>query len=137
VSMMKRRYVIVLAVVACLAIGISAVMVISQKKLNQLAAAPIWDLDLTKKSDGVYEGEYSAFPIRVKVEVTVAQHKITKIDIIKHDNGKGAPAEAITDQVIQAQTLNVDTISGATYSSKAILKAIENAFLNKELGSMS
>jgi len=39
-------------------------------------------------------------------------------------------AELITDMVIDSQSLKVDVVSGATYSSKIILKAIENALAN-------
>jgi uncharacterized protein with FMN-binding domain len=46
---------------------------------------------------------------------------------VKHVNGQGKPAEVITEKVIETQSLQVDVVSGATYSSKVILKAIENA----------
>jgi uncharacterized protein with FMN-binding domain len=39
----------------------------------------------------------------------------------------GRPAEAITERVVAAQTTQVDAVSGATGSSRVILKAIENA----------
>jgi len=48
--------------------------------------------------------------------------------IIEHFNGRGEKAEAIIPRVIEAQSLDVDVVSGATGSSKAILKAIEDAF---------
>lgn len=38
-------------------------------------------------------------------------------------------AESIPQMVIEAQSLEVNVVSGATYSSKVILKAIENAFI--------
>jgi len=47
--------------------------------------------------------------------------------ILEHDNGKGGKAEKIVDDVIKAQSLNVDVVSGATVSSKVILKAGEMA----------
>ncbi len=49
------------------------------------------------------------------------------IELLKHTHGQGGAAEAIPGKVIEAQTLQVDTISSATYSSKVILKAIEQA----------
>ena len=61
------------------------------------------------------------------MKVFVKDHKIERIELVKHRNGKGAPAEAITGKVVEAQSLQVDAISGATYSSKVILQAIENA----------
>ncbi|WP_313562885.1 FMN-binding protein [Ruminiclostridium cellobioparum] len=40
---------------------------------------------------------------------------------------RGAKAEAIVDKIISEQSVTVDVISGATNSSKVILKAVENA----------
>ncbi|MBA7580983.1 hypothetical protein ES708_22882 [subsurface metagenome] len=55
---------------------------------------------------------------------------IAGIELVKHRSGQGAPAEMIASKVVEAQTLEVDVVSGATYSSKVILKAIENALNN-------
>ncbi len=56
-------------------------------------------------------------------------HHITDIKL-DHRHGQGEAAEVITDHVIEAQSLQADTISGVTSSSKVILKAIENALLS-------
>ena len=50
--------------------------------------------------------------------------------MLEHKNGQGTPAEVIPEKVVETQTLEVDIVSGATYSSKVILKAIENALNN-------
>ena len=68
------------------------------------------------------------------LEVIVKEKQITEIKIIKHTNGQGGEAEAILDTVIDAQSLQVDVISGATYSSKVILLAIEDALKNAKEG---
>lgn len=91
------------------------------------------DTNLSQIRDGIYAGEYKAFPIAVEVEVAIDDHRITGIEIKKHDNGKGASAETIIDKVIENQTLDVDVVTGATYSSKVILKAIENALGKTEI----
>jgi len=82
---------------------------------------------LSSAQNGTYPGSYKVFPIAVKVNVTVRDHKISSIVILEHKNGQGTPAEAILNKVVETQTLKVDVISGATYSSVVILKAIENA----------
>ncbi|HON09362.1 MAG TPA: FMN-binding protein [Chitinispirillaceae bacterium] len=102
-----------------------------QKNLIKLLATPVEDVDLTIVADGTYEGKFKAFPISVKVKVAVKDHKITSIEYIEHKSGNGAPAEKIQESVIEAQSLQVDAISGATYSSKAILNAISNALKKK------
>jgi uncharacterized protein with FMN-binding domain len=90
--------------------------------------AEIPDMDLIE--DGVYQGYYdlTSTPIKVKLEVSVQNHQITKIDIIKHSRSPfGKKAEKIIDKIIECQSLDVDAVSGATASSKTILKAVENA----------
>lgn len=127
--MKKKRKVWI--IIGSVVIVIAAIVVIlgssMQAGMNQLATEEIPDVDLPEISDGVYEGSCSAFPISVKVEVTVENHVITNIDLVEHKNGKGAAAEAIPGIVVEAQSLEVDTISGATNSSKAILIAIKDA----------
>jgi uncharacterized protein with FMN-binding domain len=82
------------------------------------------------KPDGVYRGNYDlkGSPVKVTLDVTVQNEKITAIKIIKHFCSPiGKKAEKIIEQVIDKQDLKVDAVSGATGSSKAILKAVENA----------
>lgn len=98
-----------------------------QTELQKLATIEITEVDLSKIDDGVYRGESSHFPVIVSVEVTVQDHRMTSILLLKHMNGQGASAESILDDVLSSQSLDVDVISGATYSSQAILQAISRA----------
>ena len=87
--------------------------------------------DLALVNDGVYKGHYnmSSTPVKVTLNVTSLDHKISKIDILDHTSSPiGKKAEKIIDTILEKQSLEVDVISGATVSSKAILKAVENAF---------
>ena len=83
--------------------------------------------DLSLVADGSWKGSYSQGPVKAQVEVVVAAHRIESVKILKHRTMKGKPAEAIVDSVVAAQSLQVDIVSGATLSSKCILKAIEVA----------
>lgn len=83
--------------------------------------------DLTGIADGVYRGEAKQFPVLVRVEVTVSGGRITAFEILKHRSGRGRPAEALAAEVVARQTIEIDAVSGATYSSMVILKAGENA----------
>ena len=85
------------------------------------------NIDLSVIPDGQYIGEYSIFPVYTKIEITVKNHEFSEINILKHDNGLGSSAENIKEDIKKEQSLNVDAISGATVSSKCILKAIEKA----------
>jgi uncharacterized protein with FMN-binding domain len=83
--------------------------------------------DLAKIPDGTYTGEAKQFPVQVKVEVTVVTGKITGFKILKHRSGRGRAAESLAGRVVEQQTIEIDAVTGATYSSMVILKAGENA----------
>lgn len=84
-------------------------------------------VDLNDINDGEYYGEYSTGYIAAKVKVTVDNHSITKVELIKHLNERGQKAESITENIVTEQDVKVDAVSGATNSSKVIMKACENA----------
>lgn len=84
-------------------------------------------IDLAGARDGTWEGICETSLIKVTVHVTIDAARITDIKITRHTCGKGKPAEAITQKVVEKQTTKVDTVSGASGSSIVILKAIENA----------
>ncbi|MCX7922534.1 MAG: FMN-binding protein [Clostridia bacterium] len=86
--------------------------------------------NLSKVEDGVYKGSFDAILVAADVSVTVEGHKIKDIKIDKHVYDRGQKGETITNKVLSSQSLQVDTVSGATNSSKVILKAIENALNN-------
>lgn len=76
-------------------------------------------------ADGTYKGQAELGPVKVETATQIKDGRITSIEILRHENGLGQPAEKIINQVIDQQSLEVDVISGATASSKTILKSIE------------
>ena len=81
-------------------------------------------------ADGVYTGTGNGFRGQTKVSVTVAGGYITEIKILSyHDDDKyfSRAKKTIIPDVISAQSVDVDTVSGATYSSMGILDAILDA----------
>jgi uncharacterized protein with FMN-binding domain len=131
---MKKKHIILLSIVLFLVVGgfiaVKTMLASTESNLESLKYMELAQIDLAAIEDGVYSGSYSAFPVSAEVSVTVKDHAIAKIDLIKHANGQGAPAEVIPDMVVKSQSLQVDSVSGATYSSRVILKAIENALLS-------
>ena len=105
-------------------IGGAALWVTIDNDLKQIDSLEIKDVDLSDVEDGTYFGSHSTLMISAEVKVTVEDHRIAAVEIIKHNNGKGAAAEALTEDVVNSSSIEVDTIAGATYSSKVILKAI-------------
>ena len=80
--------------------------------------------------DGTYEGFCKNGLVEVELEVKINNGVVSKINIIKHKELFGGKAEKITEDIIDKQSLEVDTVSGATYSSAAILNAVYNAINN-------
>ncbi|MBC7320863.1 FMN-binding protein [bacterium] len=91
----------------------------------------ITDIDLSKVSDGTYTGSYSKGRFSYKVKVVVKNNMIENVSIIDKPiiSLEDIPKKII-GRVLERQSLNVDIVTGATATSKSILKAIENA-LNK------
>lgn len=81
--------------------------------------------------DGSYVGSCDNGLVKAQVEVVVQNHAIIEVKILDHDNGMGGAAETITNSVVKYQSVEVDSIAGATISSKTILKAVENALSKK------
>lgn len=104
-----------------------------QNYKNIIKNVRIEKIDLSKVANGNYSGSFDALEVGADVKVTVDNHKITDIKIVHHKNVRGKQAEVMPKRVIAAQSLQVDTVSGATNSSKVILKAIDNA-LEKGIG---
>lgn len=79
--------------------------------------------------DGTYEGSAEGYKSTIKVSVTVENGTVTLIKIMDENETPQyiQRAESIIDNIINNQSLNVDAVSGATFSSKGIVEAVENA----------
>lgn len=100
-----------------------------REELKRTRQMPIESVDLAAVKDGSYQGTYSYGGSDFLVQVGVKDHKIEKIDILKAFTGTpySVRAQAVIDTVVAHQSLDVDVITGATTTSKAYLKCIENA----------
>ena len=79
--------------------------------------------------DGTYQGVGTGYRGEVKVEVVVEEHRITTVTVLSHvdDTSFFNRAKSLIDAIIKQQTWEVDSVSGATYSSRGIKQAVENA----------
>ena len=80
--------------------------------------------------DGTYEGEGIGYSGAIRVRVTVSGGKIDDIEITETSDDKAylEMAKKIIDEMIQTQAItDVDTVSGATFSSRGILDAVNDA----------
>lgn len=87
----------------------------------------IEEVNISDIPDGVYIGEYDVNFIYAKVEVDVSGGKIIDVCILEHRQERGKAAEAVANEIVDEQRIDVDTVSGATNSSIVIKKAVEVA----------
>lgn len=81
-------------------------------------------------TDGIYTGSADAFRGDVEVQVTVEKQKVTDISIFSYCDTEEyffRAAPAVIEQMKAEQSLNVDAVSGATYSSNGVIHAVANA----------
>lgn len=94
---------------------------------NKIAHIHLQGIDIAQTADGIYVGEYDAGYIYVEVSVTVSDGLVTDICLLEHRHQRGKTAEQIVQNIITSQRTDIDAVSGATNSSLAIEKAVENA----------
>ena len=85
---------------------------------------------VAETADGVYEGTGAGLNGQIKVSVTVSGGKITEVKVLEHSETAGIsdPAiEKIPAAIVEAQSADVDIVSGATFTSKGIIDAVKNA----------
>lgn len=82
-----------------------------------------------KYADGTFEGTGEGYKGDVTVSVTISEHKIKSVNIVKNSDDKEyfSKASALCDSIVKMQSTDIDTVSGATYSSYGILDAVSDA----------
>ncbi|MFW5801425.1 MAG: FMN-binding protein [Spirochaeta sp.] len=92
----------------------------------EITTPPLHDIP-----DGSYQGSYSAGLTSASVEATMTEGRISDMRLIEHNHGRGGDAETIIDAILQEQSLDIAAVSGATVSSKVILKSAELALTSR------
>lgn len=134
---MKRKgkirmlIIIPIVLVAVVAIGLGGALIFTSGERREGKSLPITNVDFKRLNDGTYIGEYEGGMNKWRaneVQVTVSSGKVTNIKLLKHkENRPPEFTDQLYNKVIKSQSLQVDTISGATITSKAYLKSVENA----------
>lgn len=125
---MKKAMIIILSILGVLVlIGAGGILLLTNG-LESGADLTINPVNLAEVKDGTYTGTYEGGRWSNEVEVTVANHQISNIDILKTGGMESTDiSDTLINSIIEKQTINVETVSGATVTSKAYLKSIENA----------
>ena len=125
---MKKAMIVILSILGVLVVvGAGGVFYITNglEAGENLAINPV---DLTAIEDGTYAGVYQAGRWSNEVAVSVTDHQIANIAVVKTVTIDDPElTSTIINNVFKNQSTTVDTVSGATVTSKAYLKSIENA----------
>lgn len=100
-----------------------------KKEEKKTAAKGSFDLE-----DGVYKGTGTGYAGDITVSVQIKDKQIVSIDILSSSDDEAffSRAKAVIDKIIEGQTLDVDTVSGATFSSRGIISAVKNALTGEK-----
>ena len=87
-------------------------------------------IDLARVPDGIYTGTGQGFGGKIQVAVHVADQRIVKVAVLSHKESPGIADRALTGVpaiIVARQSINVEEVSGATWSSRGIIEAVHDA----------
>jgi len=90
------------------------------------------EIELADMPDGTYRGSAAGLNDDITVEITVDGGQVVAVEVVDHADTPDyfEQAKNVLDEIKSQQSLEVDTVSGATASSRGILNAIKDAMLN-------
>ena len=123
---MKRILIVSMGILLVLLIGVGAALYPSA-----MADIRVRGVDLTTLADGSYTGTFERGRFTNTLTVHIENNRIVRIDIVED-----VFAASVTDasdevfrRVIETQDTKIDAVAGATITTKAYLKSIENALV--------
>ncbi len=85
------------------------------------------EVNIAEVADGKYEGTFDAKIVAATVKLKVESGTLIDVQLIKHKNDRGQAAEKVVNDMLEENSILVDVVSGASDSSRIIMKAAENA----------
>ncbi|TCT15378.1 uncharacterized protein with FMN-binding domain [Natranaerovirga pectinivora] len=124
---MKVLKCILIGFLVLILIGVGGIAYLS-RDLSEADQLVINNVDITDMADGIYYGEYESGRFSNEVEVIIENKRIQNVNWIKDVTFKRSDVtKELTQKILEEQSINIDGITGATVTSNAYLKAIENA----------
>lgn len=107
---------------------------VEETEIENTEAAAVLDgaFDL---ADGTYEGSANGFSGKIKVSVVIKNQTIRSINILSNSDDAAffnRAKEGVTASILANQSTDVDTVSGATYSSRGIINAVKDALSSSD-----
>ncbi|MDD3335877.1 MAG: FMN-binding protein [Eubacteriales bacterium] len=127
---MKAKKVIIRIAVIALAFGLG---VFTLALIIRPVPLSIGSIDLTTAQDGHYIGICQNKILFAVVDINVKDHALQDVKVLEHKASYLGVAQAVARQVQSKQSLEIDAISGATFTRDTVLKAIENGLKGEPL----
>lgn len=131
---MKRILRVAKMIVIAIVLFAAAGLFLITRGLKEGQRVVVQEVNLAILQDGKYHGTYNKGRWLSEVDVMIKDHKMTHIQLLSEPMlHPGSPdfSKELFKRVIEKQTPNVEVISGATVTSKAYLKSIENALVKQ------
>ncbi len=122
---MKRRVQVVLIVLGAIVVVIAIALIAALNGMSYVRGMTVAPVDLSRVTDGTHHGEFSRGRFHYAVDVSVADHQIQSVT--ETDTSANDITRKIAQQIVAQQALPADAVSGASLTTKAFSKAVENA----------
>lgn len=129
----RKALTVVGIVLLVIVVALGAVVVLTEGQRKEDRDLVIADVDFSQVPDGVYHGSYKGWN-QFAVLVTVSSGRVTDIEIADDSRDRSnAVTDEVSGRVVTEQTLGLDAVSGATITTNAFLKALEQALVEKRV----
>jgi uncharacterized protein with FMN-binding domain len=123
---MNKHMILTVALTAILSVLVSLFAIATLLRPMKIESGPV---DMSSVADGEYIGFCQNKILFGVVRVSVKDHRMTNIEVLAHKESYMDYANQTAKRVMASQSLEVDSISGATFTCDTIKKAIENALI--------
>jgi uncharacterized protein with FMN-binding domain len=109
-------------------------MLFFNRGMGEIKAMSIKDIDIARLPDGEYRGSFSRGRWSYDVTVKVAAGAIASVSVnsaARWEQENTKFTDALVSALVARQSLRIDAVSGASVSTKAFLKAVENALTSR------
>ena len=99
----------------------------TRKLFKQAAKLTFYNIQPDQVADGKYRGKVYTNFLHVQLDVTVLDHKITKIDIIENEGAYGKKIDPLLDEIIAQNNSVVPAVKGEELASIVFISCVDDA----------
>jgi uncharacterized protein with FMN-binding domain len=117
-------------VVTVFALFIVMILALYGPALNRAAAAITFQSPfISYRYPGTYEGSAKCLHVVARVRVTVTSTGVSKVELLERPFGD---MDTLVARIVKAGGVPVDVVTGATASSKVVMKAVDDALIKQK-----